>query len=119
MKTTFGDNLKKIRSEKGLTQEELGKKINVHPNHISRYERGETSPSAETLIAFADALEVTIDELVVGNRKKLLSDSINDIELLKLVKKLELLPDAEKQTVKSLLDAYIFRYETQTRLTVV
>lgn len=49
----------------------------------------------------------------------MLSDSIKDIELIKLVKKVELLPDAEKQTIKSLLDAYIFRYETQTRLTAV
>jgi len=50
----------------------------------------------------------------------MLSDSTKDIELIKLVKKVELLPpDAEKQTIKSLLDAYIFRYETQTRLTAV
>lgn len=117
MKITFAENLKKIRQEKGLTQDELGKRVGVHPNHISRYERGETSPSAEILKTFADALEVTIDELVVGNRKSQIISSIKDLDLLRLIQQIETLNEEEKETVKSLIDAFIFRQETKKRLT--
>ena len=34
MKNSFGENFKKIRTAKKITQDELGKLLNVHPNHI-------------------------------------------------------------------------------------
>ena len=116
MEASFAKNLKRIRQEKKLTQDELGKMVGVHANHISRYERGDSSPSTETLLAFADALDVTIDELVVGNRKQEAMNSLNDIELIKLLKKIEVLDENGQQTVKSLIDAYIFKHEMQARL---
>jgi len=118
MKNNFAENLKRIRTEKNITQGELGKKIGVHPNHISRYERGDSSPSAEILKAFADALNISIDELVVGDRKGQTINSIQDIELIKLVKKIEVLTDEEKETVKDLISAFIFRNETKSRLSI-
>ncbi len=36
----FADNLKRLRTEKGISQEDLANKIHVHSNHLSRYERG-------------------------------------------------------------------------------
>lgn len=116
MESLFGKNLKKIRQSQQLTQEELSQKVGVHANHISRYERGDSSPTAETLIAFADALGVSIDELVSGDRKQQLLDSFRDIELLQLFKKIEGLEEAERLTVKQLLDAFIFKHETLLRL---
>lgn len=118
MESNFANNLKKIRSDRGMTQSELGEKIGVHANHISRYERGDSSPSTETLKAFAQALNVTIDELVFGDKEKQVKNSINDIELLGLIKKLESLSEQEKETIKDLISAFLFRNETRKKLAV-
>ncbi|MDE1208484.1 helix-turn-helix domain-containing protein, partial [Tenacibaculum larymnensis] len=58
---SFGENLKKIRTEKNISQGDLGKMIDVHSTHISRYERNLTSPTIEVTRKIADALEVTTD----------------------------------------------------------
>jgi transcriptional regulator with XRE-family HTH domain len=62
----FGENLKRLRVEKNISQEEMAKKIKVHANHLSRYERGLSAPSIEVVEKMAKLLDVSIDELVFG-----------------------------------------------------
>lgn len=57
-------NLKTARINKGLTQEELGIKVNVQKSAISKYERGDIQPSQEVLVKMADVLDVTVDYLL-------------------------------------------------------
>lgn len=61
---TITNNLESIRKEKGLTQVELAAKLNVQQSTISHIENGERNPSAELLCNLAEALGVTIDELI-------------------------------------------------------
>lgn len=63
-------NLKIARNNKGLTQEELGKLVNVQKSAISKYERGEIQPSQEVLIKLSQILNVTTDYLL-GNDKSI------------------------------------------------
>lgn len=60
---TVGENIKRIRKEHGLTQEELGKKIDVSGVAIMRYEKGQREPKLETIEKIANALEVSSYEL--------------------------------------------------------
>ncbi|MBE2905366.1 helix-turn-helix transcriptional regulator [Anoxybacillus flavithermus] len=60
----LGDRLKRLRLEKKLTQEELGKKINVTKVSISGYENGNRTPDTETLQKLADFFNVTTDYLL-------------------------------------------------------
>ena len=57
-------NLKKIRSEKGITQKELATTLGINQNNISRYEAGDREPNLDTLKKLATVLEVTVDELI-------------------------------------------------------
>lgn len=58
--TEFKDTLKSIRKSKGLTQEQLGKKIGVSSQVVSNWERGyTTSLSPEMLNSIARALDTT------------------------------------------------------------
>ena len=63
----FGENLKRLRVEKNISQEEMAKKIKVHANHVSRYERGLSAPSIEVVEKMAKLLDISIDELVFGS----------------------------------------------------
>ncbi len=56
--------LKKIRQEKGYSQEEIAKKINISQSNYSKYELGKIEPNIELLIKLADIFNVSIDYLL-------------------------------------------------------
>lgn len=81
----FGDKLKELRKEKGLSQKDLAEKLNVTQRTISYYENSTTAPSnAEIVTKIADALNVRLDELAadIGNTKihKLIEKLKSDTE---------------------------------------
>lgn len=60
---SFGTNLKKIREEKGLTQEQLAKLVNTSRSNITNYETGKNNASVEMLQKLSNVLNVSIDKL--------------------------------------------------------
>ncbi|MDR0916217.1 MAG: helix-turn-helix domain-containing protein [Oscillospiraceae bacterium] len=64
MQIYFGENLKKLRRERDLTQEDLARCLNVAFQTVSKWERGETTPDIETLPAVARYFGVTTDALL-------------------------------------------------------
>lgn len=63
----FSERLKKLRKEHNLTQEQLGKKINVSKAAVSGYETGIRNPDTETLKCIASTFNVTVDYLLDRN----------------------------------------------------
>lgn len=61
----IGKRIKQYRTEKGISQEKLSEMININYRHISNIETGRRYPSLEIIIAFANAFEVTADDLLV------------------------------------------------------
>ncbi|WP_282804672.1 helix-turn-helix domain-containing protein [Clostridium tetani] len=59
-----GENIKKYRKKKGLTQKELAKKINLSEISIRRYEKNINTPTIEVLNKIAEALEVPVSALI-------------------------------------------------------
>lgn len=116
MASHFGDNLKKIRSEKNISQGELADLIGIHATHISRYERNLTSPSIEALKKIANALGVPTDALVYGTNEEKAKSKLSDNELLSMFNRVQTLNKTELSCVKSLLKAYIFQLDTEHRL---
>jgi transcriptional regulator with XRE-family HTH domain len=64
MPETFGEILRKIREDKGLSQSDLAHKAGFQPSAISHFESSRRSPSFDNLKKLADALAVTIDYLL-------------------------------------------------------
>ena len=65
----IGNFLKKLRKEKGITQEQLAEILNVSGRTVSRWENGNNMPDIDILIELADFYEVDIRELIDGERK--------------------------------------------------
>ena len=81
----FGDRLRELRKEFGMTQAELAKRLNVTKSVVSYYELQERNPSPDVLILLADIFHVTTDFLLGIEHKKLVdvSDlSEDDMHLL-------------------------------------
>lgn len=63
---TVGENIKKIRKEKGLTQKELGEKLKISQAAIGQFESNASNLQIETIEKIAGALEVPVAHLLIG-----------------------------------------------------
>lgn len=60
----FQENLKALRKQKGITQEDLAARLNVVRQTVSKWEKGLSVPDSELLIRLAEALEVPVSQLL-------------------------------------------------------
>ena len=60
----LGQNLKKIRTKKGMSQSDIARTLDVGRGYISNIENGKTNPTLATIFRLAKAVEVSIDELM-------------------------------------------------------
>ncbi len=63
-------NIKKLRQDRGFTQDGLAEKINVSRQAISSWENGRTQPDLEMLEALSEAFGVPMEELIYGEKRK-------------------------------------------------
>lgn len=64
----IGELIKKLRKEKGLSQQELADKLMVSPKTVSKWECSNGLPDITILKNLSEVLGVTIDELLDGNQ---------------------------------------------------
>lgn len=62
--TYLGDNIADLRKNVGLSQEELAEKLGVSRQAVSKWERNETYPETENLIALSNLFNLSLDDLV-------------------------------------------------------
>jgi len=61
---TTGKQIRNARRRAGLTQKELGEKLNVSQSAIGQFENENSNPNLKTIRKIADALNIPISELV-------------------------------------------------------
>lgn len=61
-----GQYIKKLRKEKGLTQNQLAEKLNITFQSVSKWETGETLPDTSILLDLCNELDTTVDTLLNG-----------------------------------------------------
>lgn len=60
----LGENLRRIRTEKGLTQEDIARSLGVSRGFVSNVENGKTNPTLSTITKIAGAVGVSTGELM-------------------------------------------------------
>lgn len=95
----LGKRIQTYRKQKGITQQKLSEIIDVVPSNISHIERGTNHVSLPTLVKIAEALDVTIDQLLCGSLSKAKFIMIDDIA--------ELLNDCDKKELEAIKDIII------------
>ena len=75
---TLGENISKLRKERGLTQEQLGKALHISAQAVSKWEKG-GSPDAEMLPRIADVFGVTTDTLF-GRETREKTDAVDFLQ---------------------------------------
>lgn len=79
---SLGNKILELRKKKGLSQEQLGEKVNVTRQTISNWELNETTPNPEQLKLLSSVLNVSIDELLDNNINNILVDKVSNTEKL-------------------------------------
>lgn len=61
-----GESIRELRDERGWKQRELAERLGVSPFTVSRWERGDSTPSLARLNEIADTFGVTLTDLIEG-----------------------------------------------------
>lgn len=101
-KYRFGNYLTALRTERGLSQSELGEIVGVSNKAISKWENGEALPRLERLKALADYFSITVEELINGGQA---SDEALKAEP-DLTPRFGLYDEEERAEKEALSDAY-------------
>lgn len=64
-----GSQILSLRKNKNLTQNDLGERLNISFQAVSKWERGETLPDTALLVDLANILETTVDNILSGGEK--------------------------------------------------
>lgn len=94
----FGNKLRAARLSAGLTQEELAERCGMKKQNVSRYETSDREPNVRTAKKMADALGVTLEDLITDIEKPAPRfESELDAELIRLLQQLE--PEEEQKVL--------------------
>lgn len=85
IKVAFGKRVKQLRQLRELTQQEFAEKANISISFLGNIERGNKSPTVETLQKMADALDVTLSELMTFDSGVIIVEDDKAIQLRRLL----------------------------------
>lgn len=86
---TFGERLKKLRTEKKITQQELATILNINKSSISRYEKDQQIPEIKLLETIADYFDISLDYLL-GRSDIMFGERLKELRLKSKLKQSEL-----------------------------
>ena len=78
----LGKKILELRKKKGLSQEQLGEKVNVTRQTISNWELQETAPNPDQLKLLSKALNISIDELLDNDIQNVVVEKVSNTEKL-------------------------------------
>ena len=107
---SFGDNLKRLRRDKGWTQGELADKAGLKTSHIPKLENDSGDPKLSTLYKLMNAFECSADTLLMDS-EKVGTDGLLKASLDRIVG----LPESQKYVLMDIIDAYCMRNSLQSQ----
>jgi transcriptional regulator with XRE-family HTH domain len=114
----IGENIKRIRIAKNLSQKEVVMAAKIDTAQYSRIESSKRDPSVSTLEKIANALGVSLSELFAST-DELKEVNSHDKTIMEKVALIETLSDDECKTIYNILDAFIGKKKLKDALSNV
>lgn len=83
---SVGTRLKKVRTEKGLSQKDVAEVLNVTRQTVSKWENNASYPDLDNLVRLSEHYEISTDELLKGNTEIEKTVEENEIKVMELEK---------------------------------
>ena len=97
----FGENLKRLRNDKGFTQGDLAAKTGLRIATISQMERGEGDPKLSTIMKLMEGLDCSADALLLDLKHQSLSAVLKT-----MLERAQKLPEREQAIIIDVIDNY-------------
>lgn len=103
----LGNRILELRKNKGWSQSELANHVGISYAQIGRYETKDAQPPAEVIKKLADALDTSVDYLLFGSTADKASAALQDAEVIRYFKEIELMPAEDKAALLKVIAAFI------------
>lgn len=98
--------IKRIRKEKGFSQQEVADKLSMNRVQYNRIETGKSDPTMNILLRIAGVLEIQVIDFFEGHSDSVEIHTVNE-PLLQKVRLLEELDELQKNSICNLIDTAI------------
>lgn len=106
---TFGQRLARLRKDAGYSQRSLAAEIGISQRMVAYYEAQGNRPPAQLLPTIADALGLTVDQLL-GRKPVSARKAPENQRLLRELRKVEKLPPHARRSVLEHIDGLVTKY---------
>ena len=100
----IGARLRELRSQTGLTQDQLAEKLGVSKRTQGNYESGASDPTASYLSMAASQLGFDVPYILNGVRTTPTSDSLSEVEY-SILKQYQSIPEDDQKAIRRILKA--------------
>ena len=104
---SIGVQLAQLRKEKGVTQGEMAKFLNVSQPMVSDYERGELRLHGELILQISDILRVSANDILGGTEIKETSEASKNRRLARRLQAIDTLPKRDQDALIRTIDAFL------------
>lgn len=105
----IGDNLKKLRESKGLTQQDMADLMHTHRTGYSKMENNQQDIPVDKLIFVAKHFGIAVDDIIFFNEKNSVPNevSVEDSAVLEQLKLINELDKEEKNILLKLIETFV------------
>ncbi|REC52042.1 MULTISPECIES: helix-turn-helix domain-containing protein [Chryseobacterium] len=105
----IGDNLKKLRENKGLTQQEMADLMHTHRTGYSKMENNQQDIPVDKLVFVAKHFGIAVDDIIFFNEKNNVPNevSMEDTAVLEQLKLINELDAEEKNILLKLIETFV------------
>lgn len=105
----IGDNLKKLRESKGLTQQDMADLMHTHRTGYSKMENNQQDIPVDKLVFVAKNFGIAVDDIIFFNEKNNVPNevSVQDTAVLEQLKLINELDNEEKNILLKLIETFV------------
>lgn len=111
----IGEKIKKVREAKGLSQKEVALTLSMNPSQYSKIENGKVDPQFSSIEKIANALGVSIADIVNSDNVFSEIDSLNK-SVIEKVQLIEQLDEKQKESIFSIIDMALYNLKLKKTL---
>lgn len=111
----IGEKIKKVREAKGLSQKEVALTLSMNPSQYSKIENGKVDPQFSSIEKIANALGVSIADIVNSDNVFSEIDSLNK-SVIEKVQLIEQLDEKQKESIFNIIDMALYNLKLKKTL---
>jgi len=102
-----GDNIKKLRKEKGLQQKQIAIELGIDQSNYNKIENGKREPSIDLLNKLAGLFDVTVDDILNPDKDIPKEVTVEDKTTMEQVRLIQQLDDEDKHVIFRMIDTML------------